>query len=247
MAPRGWERCPGPESGFNQLQMLQQTVKTLADPDGRRETAGVRISARALHYAAVVSSEPAADAPEGDRQERILNAVLRLLSQRGIAGVSIRAVAREADVALGLVNYYYDDKISLIRAALIRIEEQDIAMVTPAPAADPEEQLRTVLHRVSEPQFLTTEYLALRLQLWSLAQVHKDFADINTAAQKRYRDGLAKLIRAARPGLRRAECNRRAADVDVVQNGMWLTALLGLDRAAQKRAVRRCEAIALAD
>jgi len=30
-----------------------------------------------------------------------------------------------------------------------------------------------------------------------------------------------------------------------VQNGMWLTALLGLDRAALRRSVRRCEDIAL--
>jgi hypothetical protein len=31
-----------------------------------------------------------------------------------------------------------------------------------------------------------------------------------------------------------------------VQNGMWLTALLGLDRASLRRAVARCEEIALA-
>ena len=50
-----------------------------------------------------------------DRQARILEAVLRLLSRHGISGVSMRAVAREAGVALGLVNYYYADKTSLIR------------------------------------------------------------------------------------------------------------------------------------
>lgn len=55
---------------------------------------------------------PARSGPEApDRQERILDAVLRLLAQQGIAGVSIRAVAREAGVALGLVNYYYEDKV----------------------------------------------------------------------------------------------------------------------------------------
>ena len=40
--------------------------------------------------------------------------------------------------------------------------------------------------------------------------------------------------------------DQAAADVDVVQNGLWLTALLGLDRASIDRAVARCEAIALA-
>jgi AcrR family transcriptional regulator len=181
-----------------------------------------------------------------DREERILDAVLGLLARQGISGVSIRAVAREAGVALGLVNYYYEDKVSLIRAALHRIEEQDLALVTPDPGLAPEERLRTALRRVAAPALLTTEYLSLRLQLWALAQAHEDFAEINATAQKRYRDGLADLILAARPGVTRRECRRRAADVDVVQNGMWLTALLGLDRASLKRAVERCEEIALA-
>ena len=186
------------------------------------------------------------DSPEKDREERILDAVLSLLSQRGISGVSIRAVAREAGVALGLVNYYYEDKVGLITAALRRIEEQDVALVAPDPGMDPDDRLRTALRRIAAPEFLTTEYLSLRLQLWSLAQAHEDFATINAAAQKRYRDGLAELIRAARPDVSRRECAKRAADVDVIQNGMWLTALLGLDRASLQRAVARCEEIALA-
>ena len=90
------------------------------------------------------------------------------------------------------------------------------------------------------------EYLSLRLQLWALAQMHEEFAEINTAAQSRYRAGLAALIRAARPGLTRAECDRRAADIDILQNGMWLTALLGLDRASIRRSVARSEEIAFA-
>lgn len=106
--------------------------------------------------------------------------------------------------------------------------------------------MRAALLRVANPEFLTTEHLSLRLQLWALAQAHEDFAHINVDAQKRYRAGLAKLIRAVRPHLSRSECNKRAADVDVVQNGLWLTALLGLDRAAIRRAVRLSEEIALA-
>jgi TetR/AcrR family transcriptional regulator, cholesterol catabolism regulator len=189
---------------------------------------------------------PGRDASEKDRQERILDAVVRLLAQRGISAVSMRAVAREAGVSLGLVNYHYADKTSLIRAALHRIEEQDIALVEPDPALGPEERLRAALVRVADPEFLTTEYLSLRLQLWALARAHEDFEQINIAAQRRYRAGLAELIRAARPSLTAGECDERAADIDVVQNGLWLTAMLGLDRASIERSVARCAEIALA-
>jgi AcrR family transcriptional regulator len=190
-------------------------------------------------------TEPSGEAPEQDRQARILAAVVRLLAQGGISAVSMRAVSREAGVSLGLVNYHYDDKTSLIGAALRHIEEQDVALVEPDPALAPERRLRAALKRVADPEFLTTEYLSLRLQLWALAQAHEEFERINSEAQKRYRAGLAALIRAARPDLSRRECDRRAADIDVLQNGLWLTALLGLDGASIRRSVRRCEDIAL--
>ncbi|MBT2595906.1 TetR/AcrR family transcriptional regulator [Arthrobacter sp. ISL-72] len=181
-----------------------------------------------------------------DRQSRILEAALDLLSRHGISGVNMRAVAREAGVALGLVNYYYDDKTSLIRAALHRIDEHDLALVAPDPASSPDEQLRAALRRVAGPELLTTRYLSLRLHLWALAQAHEDFALINAAAFDRYLDGLATLIENAKPELSRDECRERAADIVVVQNGMWLTALLGVDQAAIQRSLARTEQIAFA-
>jgi AcrR family transcriptional regulator len=104
-----------------------------------------------------------------DRQSRILEAVLTLLSRHGISGVSMRSVAREAGVALGLVNYHYDDKVGLIKAALRRIEEQeDVALVEPDPTLPAEERPRSALRRVADPEFLSTKYLSLRLRAQAL-------------------------------------------------------------------------------
>lgn len=180
-----------------------------------------------------------------DRHEQILEAVLRVLGRDGISALSIRAVAREAGIAAGLVGYYFDDKATLIRAALQRMGEQDLALLDADPSLSPQDQVRAVVRRVAGAEFLTTEYLSLRLHLWSLAQAHEDFEEINTRAQTAYRAKLALLIKAARPDLGRAECARRAADVDVLQNGLWLTALLGLDRASVRRCIARCDEIAL--
>lgn len=176
-----------------------------------------------------------------------MQAVLRLLGRHGIAGVSIRAVAAEAEVSLGLVNYHYTDKAGLIAAALRRIGEFDLALLNVPDSTDPANALRTVIRRVAQSEYLTTEYLSLRLQLWSLAQANKEFARINADAQEEYRQGLAAMIRDARPDLPTHECMRRAADVDVIQNGIWLTALLGLDRASVQRNIERCEEVALGD
>lgn len=181
-----------------------------------------------------------------DRQTRILEAALDLLSRHGISGVSMRAVAREAGVALGLVNYYYDDKTSLIRAALRRVDEHDLLLVAQDPSLTPDEQLRKALRRVAAADLLTTRYLSLRLHLWALAQADEDYAQINAAAFDRYIDGLAALVSNAQPGLSWEECRARAADIVVIQNGMWLTSLLGVDKESIKRSISRTEEIAFA-
>jgi AcrR family transcriptional regulator len=181
-----------------------------------------------------------------DRQSRILEAALDLLSRHGISGVSMRSVAREAGVALGLVNYYYDDKTSLIRAALHRVDEQDLQLVAPDPSSAPDEQLRKALQRVAGAELLTTRYLSLRLHLWALAQADEGYAEINAAAFDRYLDGVAALVSNANTELSWEESRERAADIVVIQNGMWLTSLLGVDNASIQRSIARTEEIAFA-
>ena len=171
--------------------------------------------------------------------------MLAVLAQHGIAGVSMRAVAREAGVALGLATYYFTDKTTLVAAALQRLGTQDALLLEADPAADPVTQLRRALQRVADQEFLATDYLALRLQLWALAPVDPTYARINHETQLNYRDRLADLISHARPELTPAAATRRASDIVVIQNGIWLTSLLIIDRDATDRAVRRCEEIAL--
>ncbi len=181
---------------------------------------------------------------ERSTSERILDATLAVLARDGVAGVSVRAVAQEAGVARGLAGYYFDDKRGLVSAALRRIGEQDLELVAPEPGADPPDHLRRCLRRAVDPAYLASDYLSLRLQLWSLAGVDPAYADINQSAQERYLDGLADLVAAARPDLDRPEIERRAADMLVVQNGVWLTAVFIDDESALQRAVTRCEALA---
>lgn len=189
----------------------------------------------------------ASESELGDKEERILDAVVAVLARGGIAAVSMRAIAKEADVALGLVNYYFESKTALIGAALERIGDADLLLVAPEPGLSPVEQLRDALRRVADAEFLDPDYLGLRLHLWSLAPTEPVFARINRDAQVRYRRGLADLIAAARPDLGADEVARRAADVLVIQNGMWVTSILIVDRESIERSLDRCEQVCLVD
>ncbi len=185
------------------------------------------------------------DSDVGSREQQILDAVIKLISRGGIAAVSMRAVAREAGVALGLMNYHFDTKSSLIAAALRRIGDEDARLVAAEPGLTPIEQLRFALRRVADAEFLRPDYLGLRLHLWSLATVDDEFAEINRAAQTRYSADLATLIARARPELPHDEIARRAADILVIQNGIWLTSVLIADPTTIVRSVQACEDIAL--
>jgi AcrR family transcriptional regulator len=180
-----------------------------------------------------------------DRQQQILDAVLTVLARDGIAGVSVRAVAKEAGVASGLAGYYFDGKTAMIESALHRIGEQDVELLKTRPGNDPVTAVRQALGRVASQRFLSAEYVALRLQMWALARVDESYAQINSAAHFRYRDALAALIADARPDLSASEVTRRATDIVMIQNGIWLTSLLGVDRESVRRAVSRCEDLAL--
>jgi TetR/AcrR family transcriptional regulator, regulator of biofilm formation and stress response len=75
--------------------------------------------------------------PEPMRQERgerrrraILEAALRLISERGVGAVTHRAVAEEADVPLASTTYYFDSLDDLLDGALELFVDEEAARLT---------------------------------------------------------------------------------------------------------------------
>jgi TetR/AcrR family transcriptional repressor of bet genes len=64
---------------------------------------------------------PGQRAPEEARREQILNAAYAVALQRGIDGVTLRAVAAKAKLSHGLVVFYFKQKDQLIAALLDRV------------------------------------------------------------------------------------------------------------------------------
>src|SRR3989442_1797035 len=51
-----------------------------------------------------------------ERREQILDAALRVFSEKGFAGASIRDIAREAGITEGLIYHYFESKDQLTEA-----------------------------------------------------------------------------------------------------------------------------------
>jgi TetR/AcrR family transcriptional regulator, transcriptional repressor for nem operon len=96
-------------------------------------------------------------------RDHLLDCLERILVAKGYAGVSYRAVAAAGGVTPGLVQYYFPTLDDLYVAAIRRRGEQNLARVTAALEARPDEPLR-VLWEFSQEEStaaLTTEFLAL--------------------------------------------------------------------------------------
>ncbi len=68
--------------------------------------------------------EDLGSAAQRDRRKRILDATIALASKGGFDAVQMRAVAEQADVALGTLYRYFPSKIHLLVSALAREFEQ---------------------------------------------------------------------------------------------------------------------------
>lgn len=180
-------------------------------------------------------------------QEQILDAVIACLAEGGIAGVSMRAVADGADVSLGLLNYHFDGKQALITSAFQLACDRLLAsaMDTLDGVVGAEDRVRAFVRGSADDEFLTPEYLRLRLVLWAAGRLDPEIGAADVRLYEEYATRMAGLIVVACPDVGADEARARADDVSLTQNGLWLNWARFGDRAALERGLRRCEDIAL--
>lgn len=98
-----------------------------------------------------LTSEELGSSAQRERRERILDATIALASQGGFDAVQMRAVAEQADVALGTLYRYFPSKIHLLVTALAReFERAEAVLATKAISGDtPADRVITVLRRTT--------------------------------------------------------------------------------------------------
>ncbi|GAA3196093.1 TetR/AcrR family transcriptional regulator [Actinocorallia longicatena] len=65
-----------------------------------------------------------------DARERILDATLRLIGEKGIGAVTNRSVATAAGVSLGTLTYHFANQTDLLRESLNRFVDAEIDRIT---------------------------------------------------------------------------------------------------------------------
>ncbi len=98
-----------------------------------------------------LTTDDLGSAAQRDRRRRILDATVALASKGGFDAVQMRAVAEQADVALGTLYRYFPSKIHLLVSALATQFEESQAILDrrPIPGDTPEERVVHVLGRTT--------------------------------------------------------------------------------------------------
>lgn len=121
--------------------------------------------------------------PVAERREQLIEAALDVACREGVEGATVRAVAAEAGVSLGVVHYCFRDKDELLRAMAHAITERNTARAPSEIPADASvrdlvlavlDNLWANIRATRGPQLLTYELTTTSLRHPELAQVGVD-------------------------------------------------------------------------
>lgn len=155
--------------------------------------------------------EQLGDGERPDRRALILAATVRILISEGLAAVTHRAIAREADVPLAATTYYFRSKDELVIEAVAILVEDEVARVA--------ERAAELGERISSPSDTAA---ALAEALFP----NRDAAGALLAKFEVY------LEAARRPGLQETAAEWRAAFAGLAESALALAGSAGPARLA---------------
>jgi len=169
-----------------------------------------------------------------ERPQRIVDAAIRVVARDGIAGLSHRRVAAEADVPLGSTTYHFASRDDLLEVALRQVTKEWLAEVDRwEQSVDPAVPLADELLRlVEESLFGDRKRAELEYELYLAALNHAALQPLAAECL----DSLTATLR------RRVADDASARALTALLDGLMLQILLTgrpLDRDAMREALAR--------
>ncbi len=130
-----------------------------------------------------------------DRRERILEATARCIARRGVRGLRVQDVAKDAGVSPGLLYYHFTDRAGLLAASLAFVNERaDRYVAATAASDDPRERVRGLLHGELQERADVRENSAAWGELRASAIFDETLRDQLAAATRDWNDAIGDAI-----------------------------------------------------
>ena len=118
------------------------------------------------------------------RRDELIDATIRVIGRKGLGGASIRAIAHEVGLTIGVVTHHFRDKSALLCAALeFCFRPWRELIETSRAIADPAERLRHVMRQSVAPG--SNPRPQMQVWLGMLSQIDID-PEVAEAYQKKY-------------------------------------------------------------
>ncbi len=132
------------------------------------------------------------------RREQVLDAVVEVVADGGLAAATIRSVAAEADVSLALVQYYFRTKDQLIEAAFLhvmgRVKARTLTVDLDGSSLS---RLRAFIDEWLPLDAKRVGHARVWLAFSAAAMNNESLRSINAGVDKDIRAQFARLLRAA--------------------------------------------------
>lgn len=135
----------------------------------------------------------------GERKIDILDAACRVIARRGVRGLRVEEIAREAGVSVALIYYHYQGREELLRRVLEYAHERTRAYNLPGipPGADipPRQQVEAMLLGEIQDDPAVIENSAVWGEVTASAIFDPGLRDAVRAGNDRWADAVERLIR----------------------------------------------------
>jgi AcrR family transcriptional regulator len=177
-----------------------------------------------------------------ERRDEILSATCRVIARDGIAGATIRAIAKEANCSRGILAHYFDDKADILGSALVHSHRRVGARMDRAAAGlSGLAALRVVMLEalpLDDPRDVEAQ---IEISFWGRALGNPELRELQHTEFDRFCGRLrGHLTEAAELGELVASCDLELAthQLVVVIDGLSAERVLYPDRVAPERQVQ---------
>ncbi len=182
----------------------------------------------------------------GDRREALVDATIESLKRYGYEGLSVRRIAAEAGVSLGLINHHFPNKDTLVAESYRAFSRRLAASFEDSAAAagpDARSRLRAYFNAFFSGPNLDPQVLTAWVVYWSLVQVSPEMRAVRDEEGRGYGEVLRRLLSdlAKSRGGTIANLGTVVTGLTALLDGLWLQ--LCLDPSS----IRPTDAAALCD
>jgi len=182
-----------------------------------------------------------------DRRQALIEATIKSLKKNGHEGLSVRRVAAEAGVSIGLINHHFPNKNRLVAESYRHFSRQLAAgfqAAVDAAGPDPGTRLQAFIESVFSRPSLDPQVLSAWLVFWSLLRHSPEMRRAHGEAQGGYGELLSELLADYERASGGFRMRRALAQIGLTAmlDGLWLEWCLDPKRFEPRDAVALCAA-----